>query len=279
MPFSVTGKIAVALAAAPVAASLDSLTVLQWNPHWECFVSENMDTCGNNAFDELSKLLSDNAIDFANVVEINEESDVYQPPEPWQITTARTGQDSTALVYNSASWTPIGDAITGSVVDDQDRAFAVQAFQSTATSEKVIVVGAHFPHNEFDSSNLADAVAKAMSANDDALGVVFAADTNTEVTKSTASILKDAMPSLSVDDDVASSELVVTCCHDHGYDYHTYDRVAATFATSVRTELLFDPEPSWADIESPEGRAGEFHKAVLATFAVSSAEGQEVAVV
>jgi hypothetical protein len=274
---------AAALAAAPVTSIAgprpQALTVLQWNPHWECFASENMDGCGNNVFDALTKMLPEKDIDFANVVEINEESDVYPPPEPWLIMTARCGQDSTALIYNSQEWVLVSDAITGCVVDDQDRAFVVQTFQSSATSEKVIVVGAHFPHNDFDNGNLADAVTKAMSENDDALGVVFAADTNTEVTKSTADILRGVMPSVSIEDDVASSELVVTCCHDHGYDYHTYDRIAATFATGVKTELLFDPEPSWADIESPEGRAGEFHKAVLATFEIAGARGQEVALV
>jgi len=212
-----------------------------------------------NALPALSSMLSDLSIDFANIVEINERSDVYSPPAPFSILNARCGQpviDSTSLIYDSSVWTPVSPFKKGCMYFN-DRPFLIQTFQRSST-EKVIVVGAHFPHGA-GNGKLQIAVKAELRLHPDVLGVIFAADTNRESYTPTESIMaRDVLGS--VVDKIISAQKFPSCCHNDGFRHH-YDRIAATFGTSVTTQMLLHPAPWWAN-----NAHSEFHKAVVATF-------------
>merc|ERR1719329_1474773 len=64
--------------------------------------------------------------------------------------------DSTSIMYDSSAWTPASEFVQG-CMHQHDRPYAVQTFRSTSSSEKVIFVGAHFPHSA-SNGNLKRAV-------------------------------------------------------------------------------------------------------------------------
>lgn len=240
-----------------------TLNVLQWNPHWECFTPGNAGTCWHHALGALSSILSDLKIDFANIIEINERSDFYAPPAPWRIETARCGnpaKDSTSLIYNSRDWSTVEYSLKG-CMEHIDRPFMVQAFKHTSTQQKVIVVGAHFPHRA-SNGKIRDAVTAAMQRHPDALGVIFAADVNRESHTSTEAIMRgDVLPGWA-GGKVLSAQHFPSCCHNDGFVHH-YDRIGTTFGQLTNTQMLFNPHPWWTNIPG-----SSFHKAVHATIEV-----------
>lgn len=141
-------------------------------------------------------------------------------------------------------------------MQDADRAFLLQVFQHRSSSDKVIVVGGHFPHG-WMNNEMSAAVQSAFSSNPASLGVILAADTNRPAGVSTAQIMSESM---GISSRIVASQLFPTCCNNDGFVNH-YDRVAATFGVGMQTEMLFNPQPWWA-IE------GEFHKALLVTLQV-----------
>jgi len=246
---------------------LGNFKVLQWNPHWECFKDSNMGTCGHNAMGALSSILQELHIDFANIIEINERSDFYTPPAPFRMLNGRCGHpvmDSTSIMYDSSAWTPASEFVQG-CMHHHDRPYAVQTFRSTSSSEKVIFVGAHFPHSA-SNGNLKRAVEAETHRHPDALGVIFAADVNREHGTSTESImLWDVHSSAktagaAANGRITSSTRHPSCCKNDGFVHH-YDRISANFAHRVATQMLFDPAPWWTNIPG-----SSFHKAIVATF-------------
>lgn len=240
-----------------------TLNVLQWNPHWECFIDSNSGTCWHHALGALSSILSDLSIDFANVVEINERHDFYDPPWPFRIMTSRCGypaKDSTSLIYNSRDWTRLSSPTNG-CMDKDDRPFMIQAFKHAASGHKVIVVGAHFPHHA-SNGELRNSVTVVMQQHPDALGVIFAADVNRESHTSTESIMRgDVLPGWA-NSHLVSSQHFPSCCHNDGFVHH-YDRIGASFGEVTSTQMLFNPHPWWTNIPG-----SSFHKAVHATIQV-----------
>lgn len=248
---------------------LNNFRILQWNPHWECFTPGNMGRCGHNAMGALSAILPEMSIDIANIIEINERSDFYSPPAPFRMMNARCGnpaKDSSSIIYDSSKWTPIGGFVQGCMHHD-DRAFIIQTFRNTASSEKVVFVGAHFPHSA-SNGHLKRAVEAETHRHPDALGVIFAADVNREESVSTEHVvLRDVHSSAktvgaAANGRITSAQKHPSCCHNDGFVHH-YDRVATTFAHAVDTVMIFDPSPWWTNIPG-----SSFHKAIVATFHV-----------
>lgn len=248
---------------------LNNFKILQWNPHWECFTPSNMGRCGHNAMGALSAILPEMSIDLANIIEINERSAFYSPPAPFRMMDARCGNpvmDSSSIIYDSSKWTPVGGVIQG-CMHHHDRAFIVQTFRNAASSQKVVFVGAHFPH-EASNGNLKRAVEAETHRHPDALGVIFAADVNREEQVSTEHVVlgdvhgKAHTAGAAANGRITSAKKHPSCCRNDGFVHH-YDRVAATFAHRVDTQMLFDPSPWWTDIPG-----SSFHKAIVATFHV-----------
>jgi len=248
---------------------LNTFKILQWNPHWECFTPGNMGRCGHHAMGALSAILPEMSIDLANVIEINERSDFYSPPAPFRIMNARCGNpvmDSSSIIYDSSKWTPVGGVVQG-CMHHNDRAFIIQTFRNRASSEKVVFVGAHFPHSA-SNGNLKRAAEAEMHRHKDALGVIFAADVNREEHVPTEHIVLGDVHSAAHTVGAAAKGRITSatkhpsCCRNDGFVHH-YDRVAANFAHRVDTQMLFDPSPWWTNIPG-----SSFHKAIVATFHV-----------
>lgn len=82
------------------------LSLLQWNPHWQCVVW-NSRNCTEEAGKALVATLEGEDVDFANLIEYADPAGIL--PENW--TNIRNaglcGRDSLDLIYNSARWTPV----------------------------------------------------------------------------------------------------------------------------------------------------------------------------
>lgn len=105
--------------------------------------------CPEAVQDELSQLLSDNDIDFANLIEFEESittPDAYSAINDYPGAN-KCGLDVTALVYNKLRWTPAGAPMFACLTPDKpDRALVAQAFTPVDGNQAVIVIGAHFDH-------------------------------------------------------------------------------------------------------------------------------------
>eukprot|EP00439_Symbiodinium_sp_Y106_P019948 s2049_g2.t1 len=140
-----------------------ALTMLQFNPHWECFIPANMETCGRNVFGLIDRLLQNHSTDFANIIEpwlfgsdlsgpylvllpAAELPSSYRPPKGWQMACRKGGGGDTAcILWRSLVWEvvqPHTECWWGN-----GRACNIMTFQNVRVSDlKVTVLGAHFPH-------------------------------------------------------------------------------------------------------------------------------------
>jgi len=268
----------------------DSLNLLQWNPHWQCFDKPENGDCKSNVPQILEKRLASLDVDFANVVELNVS---WTPPSPWKSIIAECSPsnldcfDQVTLLYNSDRWVPSGDplgAATGCIQDvpHPNRPYIVQHFIRREDRVQVIVVGAHYSHCNSIGS-LENALGRVM----DTTGVrqtVLMADTNryapgfnNESSKmcaqtkgwapkcgapcagaaicNTSSELLSQLLGKRFDGNVVSSELKSSCCNSWVGFQFPFDRIIANFGLSMNTTMLDDPAPVWA--------ASEFHKAIL----------------
>lgn len=233
--------------------------LLQWNPHWQCFVKSQ--ACNSGARAALDTLLGGGDLDFANIVELPLN---YTRPNGWDAVHSKCGLDITQLMYDSRKWLPEGDAVKGCLqAKPPDRPFVIQQFSSAAPTRsgfgtKVVVVGAHYPHPPPDVRQLATDLGKVMQ--DTMVSqVIFLADTNELRSRTAADIFSDIGVAA---DKLASTSLERTCCYNSDFpEQYTFDRIIANFGWFSSTEVLFGDMPSWA-------RVGEFHKAVRATLHV-----------
>eukprot|EP00929_Paragymnodinium_shiwhaense_P092573 TRINITY_DN52529_c0_g1_i1.p1 TRINITY_DN52529_c0_g1~~TRINITY_DN52529_c0_g1_i1.p1 ORF type:complete len:352 (-),score=62.68 TRINITY_DN52529_c0_g1_i1:2-1057(-) len=234
--------------------------VLQWNPHWECFTKHP--ACKTAAEASLSQLLTENDVDFANVVELEDES--YRPPEGFaSISTEDLCKaDITALFYNTKRWKVLDDyvddprdAVTCLAADG--RPAIVRLFASVGDdSLRVLVVGAHFPHGQFDYSPLTKIMTKFMESSN-ACSTIFLADTNKNAVVTNQKIFEGLqVPGASA---AAGTEPLKTCCAHDGFTY-SFDRIITNAGSDVQTTLLHDPLPGWVVSTS------SFHKGVLGRF-------------
>lgn len=250
------------------------LQLLQWNPHWQCFVW-NPNNCSAEAAAILPQILQDSDIDFANIIEF--EVPNFTLPSNWTGIPSNDscGIDQVDLIYNNVRWLPSGPSVKGCMAP-KDRPFIIQQFTDTNTSEGVIVIGAHFPHPaSFTLSTLKEvevlkiALQSALSTTA-VKKVVLIADTNEWRSVSSSRIMKylevPAGP-------IVSTSLETTCCFDNDFaSWGAFDRIIANFGAEMVTEVLFDPLPAWAqefqNVSDPSSRKGAFHKAVKGTLII-----------
>jgi len=139
-----------------------------------------------------------------------------------------------------------------------DRSFIVQVFQYREVEAiKVVVVGAHFPHGHLWNLDGIDALGNEIRATG-VEQVIFAADVNLEWWTSSASIMERlGVSSATGSRGFLSTELLHTCCKNDGFQ-HTYDRVITNFGESMKTSLLHDPLPWFAQTGT-----WAFHKGIV----------------
>jgi hypothetical protein len=251
------------------------LQALQWNPHWEIFSTPPCATAANKQLDDVLKQFD---VDFANIVMLNEDKQKpqFKPKSGWNIAVTAKCQapDSTVLVYNSNRWLDLGEfpaqpvniCMTVNSYSKSDRPFAIQAFKHKASSQTMLVVGAHYPHPSLATANADNHLKLVIEAYKTLHGdapVLFMADTNMEATQeSTQSLLQRLTGSHGASADQHGP--MKTCCENDGY-HHEYDRIGLTGAATLSfSGPLFNTpqERAWAN----GCNLGSFHKAVIASF-------------
>lgn len=149
----------------------NSLKLFSWNPHYGCYLDEDANGCGAKATAYLTRVLDHFDIDFANVIEMEDQfkgvegelekttvdnvlgngmADRYGGIEHW--TKPEVGQyaDYVRLFYNSQKWglSKDHDLGLGEFPDESGaRPFIVAQFSNNADGKKVCVIAAHFPHD------------------------------------------------------------------------------------------------------------------------------------
>lgn len=210
---------------ADVASGL--IKAFQWNPHYQCFNSEQA-ACQTDAVNALNAQLA-SGIDFANIVEL--EAQDYAPPGDWQARTHKCGIDQTTLMWDSSKWKEIGSGSDGCAGTGQ---YVVQALQQGDVT--VVVVGAHLAHPDGSGldtqlQDMANSISEAMDVSK-SQNVIIMSDTNQESSVSSADIL--AALKLPSSSSGQSTELFASCCAKTPDGFiHDYDRVIANFGTST----------------------------------------------
>eukprot|EP00405_Crypthecodinium_cohnii_P008511 CAMPEP_0206437444 /NCGR_PEP_ID=MMETSP0324_2-20121206/11045_1 /ASSEMBLY_ACC=CAM_ASM_000836 /TAXON_ID=2866 /ORGANISM="Crypthecodinium cohnii, Strain Seligo" /LENGTH=436 /DNA_ID=CAMNT_0053904727 /DNA_START=22 /DNA_END=1332 /DNA_ORIENTATION=- len=263
----------------PSVSSTGTLSLLQWNPHWQCFVW-NQDDCANRVVALANEYLEKYDVDFANFIEL--ESKDWRPREGWMSveSTRDCSNDITEIVYNTARWTVSTDPAhkaTG-CLEGNDRPFVLQVFYPRKGSwvdvgiNGVIVVGAHFPHpgrrdkrHPFSFTKHISDVLEVLTASTGIQQVVLIADTNCDNKRMNTLIAEELkFPGQKV----IGTSLQHTCCADSKYASRmTFDRIIANFGAAesgdMETQLPMEDPPAWTR-QVHGGRVGAFHKPILA---------------
>jgi hypothetical protein len=236
------------------------VNALQWNPHWSCF-SKNYEaaagtgvttSCGDEAMINLKFQLKSLQVDFASVARIDETKYASNPVPGWAIPPTgskpncgkRGKYDSTVLFYKHSAWNPLGKisgtqstGCMGTNAKGVSHPFTIQAFQHVQSSQKILVVGAHYPYTK--RPRVDDALKIAIDGYRNALGnavpVLLMADTEKEWHDATTQkLLTKLTGSSGVSTDQAGTtpdpyggKPLKTCCNDDNYIYE-YDRVGMT---------------------------------------------------
>lgn len=257
----------------------ETITLLQFNPHWECFKGANYHKCGLHVFDLITRFLYTHDVDFANIVMFPES---YRPPDGWSIKCrSGGGGDTDCIIWKSKTWeqaNPKVDCWYG-----HGRACNVMTFQRHDRDfDKVTVVGAHFPHApgtqwyEDYLGQLRRSVLESSTVNQ---RVVLMADSNAGLKQMADRTLMEGIGALSQDKSFHSLWYDYrTCCYDNGF-YAFFDRVAANFGRKL--EVIKDEEyqaqsqnylkaPAFAEVTKYPGTwiPGAFHQPVLARVTV-----------
>lgn len=265
----------------------NTISLLQWNTHYECFIKNNDDCCSKPLITYLNTLLNGN-IDFANLSMF--EITNYSPPNGYSIIDQysqqpvyKCGQDITTLVYNNINWSPVGTPIYGCLNPKPDRAFIIQQFKNKTTGFDVYVIGAHMDHPAAGQSYpiaSVQALADALTNNGitQSNNIILLADTN------------DANPSNPTPDSTFMSGIFggspvsnvqgagansTCCCNDGTFPYKT-DRIISNFGKSngpakiieLNDPALFGTLGNCPSASGGPCTLGEMHKPVLWSLSV-----------
>jgi len=262
------------------------ITSLQWNPHFECFLTTlppkpGEPTCADGMKRDLTEILTSQGIDFANIVMMPEE-EVYDAPKGFvTIKSHCEAPDDVRLLYNSALWAPVGAPKTNLCMAKtkrgSDRANLVQRFKSKSEPDfQVTVLAAHFPHphNFFDGVHVLKAALKGDNLIKKRDGrqivddnVLVIADANVPKNRPPSwIIMKDLEVNAKEDTTITTDPALKTCCQDSDYHKMEYDRIFANFGTEM-TSVMLD-QPSWVprSVDVPgigHREVFAYHKAVI----------------
>lgn len=256
-----------------------SISLLQWNTHYECFVKNTTDCCSTPLVAYLNKMLP--TVDFANLSMF--EKTGYTPPSGYMIIDQfsdkppfECGYDITTLIYNSNRWEAVGEPIYGCLITN-DRAYIIQQFkEKSAGSEPVYVIGSHWSHPAQGQSYPLDstaALAKALSDNNipSTARIILLADTNDSFPdKPTSdSVLMNAILGGKATNVQGTGPKQTCCCSDPGDFPFKTDRIISNFGTGGKVQIpeLTDIFGSIAQCPPPKNPVscvfGEMHKPVF----------------
>lgn len=255
-----------------------------WNPHWQCFVW-NQNECAEHVIEALNMFLVAFDVDFATVIELADHT--YQSPSGYEFLKSQCGHDLVYLFYNSLRWSPSGNATLGCMEVDPrlDRPFLIQPFLG-ASGDKVIAVGAHFPHPTFSPELNVYAATARTAALKDALAevrkesatekIVLMADTNAWSWISNEQIWQGQ---LELPGSLVGTELMQTCCLDADFPAaFTFDRIMANFGDTMQSTALYMGDlPNWTH-QVKGSKIGAFHRPVFARVELRSRESGPTAV-
>eukprot|EP00445_Apocalathium_hangoei_P019171 CAMPEP_0203906318 /NCGR_PEP_ID=MMETSP0359-20131031/47960_1 /ASSEMBLY_ACC=CAM_ASM_000338 /TAXON_ID=268821 /ORGANISM="Scrippsiella Hangoei, Strain SHTV-5" /LENGTH=355 /DNA_ID=CAMNT_0050830939 /DNA_START=1 /DNA_END=1068 /DNA_ORIENTATION=- len=254
--------------------------LLQWNPHWQCFVW-NQNNCSTHVESQLNEWLEEYDVDFANAVEIVDSN--YTTPKAWSVLRTSCGPDRVALIYNNLRWRALegnGTFQSAGCMEEDDRPYIVQVFESlnstligsnsSNSSERLVVVGAHFPHpagpslplSADQTDGLKNSIAGVVNGSGEQR-VILIADTNEySIVPNTAIREYLRLPTLKT----VGTDLENTCCFDYGF-FMSFDRIITNFGGHMRTKVLMQPPlPNWAQqVQEVTFKRGAFHLPVLGT--------------
>jgi len=220
-----------------------NITALQYNVHWECFVKNKDDCCQNIINDFIETTLSENKVDFANIIMLENNKVVsygkkYTILNQFHNNPQMCSRDITTMIYNNTKWIPIGKTIYGCLVpgDKPDRSYIVQKFQSKSTKNfDVLVIGAHFSHDKDQSlSVLKDIISKNKWNTGN---ILLIADTNIDVKDVQEDKNIYIMDNLGLKLKVGS-KYDKTCCYDEKGIVFTYDSILGNFGSKMTTNTL-----------------------------------------
>lgn len=262
-----------------------SISLLQWNTHYECFVKNTTDCCSKPLVAYLNKMLP--TVDFANLSMF--EKTGYTPPSGY-ITIDQfsdkpafeCGYDITTLIYNSNRWEAVGKPIYGCLITN-DRAYIIQQFkEKSAGSKPVYVIGSHWSHPAQGQSYPSDstaALAKALSDNNihSTDRIILLADTNDSFPDKPTpdSVLMNAILGGKATNVQGTGPRQTCCCSDPPqgsgpFPFKT-DRIISNFGTGGNVQIpeLTDIFGSIAQCPPPKNPLlgscvfGEMHKPVF----------------
>ena len=275
---------------------IHTVTALQWNSHFECFLVPG---CAVAASAFARNQLTANKVDFGNF--INFEYAGFKSAKPWpELPPAyktlggpacREGfTDSLLLVYNAERWQPIDSSaaevgclfkLPASSGDKDARAFAAQAFRDATSGVVLIVLAVHYPHDWDKAKRTASvetlkAALRALGGDAATLRVLLLADANVSFETPSATLLNELGLQSKPEQ---TSRSWRTCCFGDGFRY-AGDRIVSNFGrlhSEVRPMAEDEPVPAWADFsltkeQQQAGTSGsltggnEMHKPVIATF-------------
>lgn len=251
-------------------SSGNQISLLHWNPHWECFLN-NKYICAQNAIQLATNMIRSLGYDpdFAGFIEF--EDPLYTPSYPYKllggdVCTMGYG-DWATIMYDSSKWAPVGNASSGCLPTGSSdaRAYIVQRFNSLHGLGEVNVASVHFPHPSSGSPFYA--------ASTDLLGgllrqgngkFILMADTNLYSHQTNQALYNQLGFSGTPP---VSSELFGSCCaHANFPGTFTFDRILSNMngRDMVTTMPLGRDAPQWA--KDTGSHDSSFHLPVVLKF-------------
>eukprot|EP00930_Biecheleria_cincta_P029186 TRINITY_DN20311_c0_g1_i1.p1 TRINITY_DN20311_c0_g1~~TRINITY_DN20311_c0_g1_i1.p1 ORF type:complete len:358 (-),score=44.91 TRINITY_DN20311_c0_g1_i1:473-1546(-) len=253
----------------------ETITLLQFNPHWECFKDANYHKCGLQVFQLITRFLQEHDVDFANLVMF---AKWYSPPDGWGMKCwSGGGGDTDCIIWKSKSWEQISPKVD--CWYGHGRACNVMTFQRLdRPDDKVTVVGAHFPHapgGKWYGDYLGELrQSSSLATQTVTKRVIVLADSNAGLKQMPDRTLLEGIGALSQGQTFHGLWYAYrTCCYDMGYQGF-FDRIAANFGQKL--EVVKDSDyrrqsqnylhaPAFAQVTKPGTVSpGAFHHPVLA---------------
>eukprot|EP00927_Polykrikos_kofoidii_P069232 TRINITY_DN6460_c1_g1_i1.p1 TRINITY_DN6460_c1_g1~~TRINITY_DN6460_c1_g1_i1.p1 ORF type:complete len:239 (-),score=27.07 TRINITY_DN6460_c1_g1_i1:145-807(-) len=215
---------------------------------------------------ELNRLLTTNNIDIASVIELDNSS--YVPPAGYaKLQSMACGPDVVTILWKTDRLSHAAFAKTVCIDPTPDRPAFIMSFTS-AFGEALTVVGAHYPHPNYQSSEkIADTTSlrNALVAVVPLGKVLFIADTNV-----LGATNKDIFQDLGISTSVlaGSDETFRTCCVSEGFT-GCFDRIIANFGT-MTSKIAWTDTPVWATAPPLSHDTSVMHRPVVGTLSTSA---------
>ena len=249
-----------------------SISLFQWNTHYECFTTETNGTCCSKPLESyINNNLINRNVDFANFSMF--ELKTYIPPEnytiinPFSHPDKTCGYDITCLVYNNKRWKQVSDNNVypyygclqypsdphpKSKKGSWDRSFIIQKF-TDSKGVIMFVIGAHYSHDpELSTKRIAQTLQKLNITDKD--NIIFMADTNDinpQQPTTNSSFMSQLLHTTPSNVQGTTTNMATCCCSDtpKAFQYKT-DRIISNFGAGL-TPQLGNLNQIFPDIQNP----------------------------